>query len=219
MDDDGNRRLNAVELQSGLGDWGLHLSMTDCNCLISAIDTSGTGSVDFDDFLIACRGPMNEARLALVKQAFKICDKNGNGLVELDDLQDSFDCKFHPDFKSGKKTADEILREFMANFEGKGTVDGMITLDEFIHYYTGISSSIDRDDYFELMMRNAWHMSGGKGWSENTSNLRVLVIFKDGGQQVIGIENDLGLDHTDMRAIKTALTKQGVSNIQKIRLT
>lgn len=34
---------------------------------------------------------------------------------------------------------------------------------------------VDSDDYFELMMRNAWHISGGDGRQANTSNLRVLV--------------------------------------------
>ena len=28
---------------------------------------------------------------------------------------------------------------------------------------------IGNDDYFELMIRNAWHLSGGEGWCENTS--------------------------------------------------
>ena len=43
---------------------------------------------------------------------------------------------------------------------------------------------IDNDDYFELMVRNAWHLSGGEGWSENTSCRRVLVTHTDGRQTV-----------------------------------
>lgn len=37
-----------------------------------------------------------------------------------------------------------------------------MTQDEFRAYYTNISACIDDDDYFELMMRNAWHISGGE---------------------------------------------------------
>ena len=36
--------------------------------------------------------------------------------------------------------------------------DGIVTLDEFYEYYEGVSCSIDRDDYFELMMKQAWKL-------------------------------------------------------------
>jgi hypothetical protein len=41
-------------------------------------------------------------------------------------------------------------------------------LDEFIEYYNNISVSVDNDEYFEVMIRNAWNMdnkSFNKGWS------------------------------------------------------
>ena len=42
-----------------------------------------------------------------------------------------------------------------------------MTLDEFNEYYNNISMSIDNDQYFDLMIRNAWNLdnkSYGKGW-------------------------------------------------------
>ena len=57
-----------------------------------------------------------------------------------------------------------------------------------------MSASIDNDDYFELMIRNAWHISGGTGWTENTTNLRVLVTHGDGSQEVVEVHDDLGVD-------------------------
>lgn len=59
-----------------------------------------------------------------------------------------------------------------------------MTTDEFCEYYTRVSSSIDEDDYFELMMRNAWHISGGEGWCANSTNKRILVTHSDGHQTV-----------------------------------
>jgi hypothetical protein len=42
-------------------------------------------------------------------------------------------------------------------------------LDEFIEYYNNISCSVDNDEYFEVMIRNAWNLDNkapvAKGWS------------------------------------------------------
>lgn len=81
-----------------------------------------------------------------------------------------------------------------------------------------VSASIDDDAYFELMMRNAWHIYGGTGQSANTSNRRVLVVHSDGSQEVVGIENDLGIDADDIVAMRRALESQGVTDIAKIEL-
>ena len=37
-----------------------------------------------------------------------------------------------------------------------GVKDGHVTMDEFINYYTNISTFIDDDDYFDCMIRNVW---------------------------------------------------------------
>jgi calcyphosin len=63
-----------------------------------------------------------------------------------------------------------------------------VTVKEFCKYYANLSSSIDEDDYFELMMRNAWHISGGEGWCANTTCRRVLVTHTDGTQTVEEIQ-------------------------------
>lgn len=75
--------------------------------------------------------------------------------------------------KSGKKTENEVLKEFLETFEMHHNVmhgtksDGMVTMDEFIEYYTNISANIDNDAYFDLMISNAWQLGGGS----NTDNM------------------------------------------------
>jgi len=53
------------------------------------------------------------------------------------------------------------------------TPDGQVTLEEWTEYYRNVSSSIDDDEYFELMMNNSWNLKGNadpyakyqKGWA------------------------------------------------------
>lgn len=50
-----------------------------------------------------------------------------------------------------------------------GAPDHIITTEEFEEYYNSVSASIDDDQYFSLMMNNAWNLDGTrvtkKGWS------------------------------------------------------
>jgi hypothetical protein len=36
--------------------------------------------------------------------------------------------------------------------------DGKLSLAEFEQYYSNVGSNIDTDEYFELMMRQAWQI-------------------------------------------------------------
>ena len=88
--------------------------------------------------------------------------------MNIDDLRDSYDVSYHPQFKNGQLSKDAILTEFLAQWDTINK-DGKISLAEFEDYYKDVSASIDDDDYFELMIRNAWHIAGGQGWCENTT--------------------------------------------------
>ena len=68
-----------------------------------------------------------------------------------------YDASHHPEVIEGKKTPDEVFREFMTQWDTQEK-DGIVTFDEFLEYYEGVSCSIDRDDYFELMMKRAWKL-------------------------------------------------------------
>merc|ERR1712159_396426 len=140
--------------------------------------------------------------------AFKVLDKNGSGTITMEDIKMAYNGKHDPDVLAGRIEEDKALEMFLNQFD---TVDkdGTVTMKEFTEYYRNISASIDNDDYFELMIRNAWHIPGGEGWCENTSNARVLVVTNDNTQKVVMIRNDLGLDLHDRNAVLAALKAQG----------
>lgn len=98
--------------------------------------------------------------------AFKKLDKDGSGEIDLTDIKGVFNAKKHPDVLSGKTTEDEVLGEFLDTFEAhyanahpqENSRDRTITQKEFKEYYNNISASIDNDEYFELMIKNAWQL-------------------------------------------------------------
>jgi hypothetical protein len=175
------------------------------------IDKDDSGSITYDEFLVGIRGVLNARRRELVHMAFDVIDKDGSGIITVDDIRDVYNVSGHPEVIAGTKKPEQVLLELLDNFDVGGTKDGQVTIGEFENYYANVSASIDSDDYFELMMRNAWHISGGEGWCANTTNKRVLVTHADGRQTVEEVKNDLGLAAKDKVGLVARLRAQGIN--------
>lgn len=218
MDTDDNRRLSLEELQQALEHYGLAVSSDEVSLLMKCLDKDKTGTLNVTEFLLAIRGDVNKRRQQMINMAYDVLDKNGNGIITIEDIQSAYNVNHDPDVLAGRLPADAALENFLAQFD---TIeqDGQVTRKEFIEYYRNISASIDNDDYFELMIRNAWHIPGGEGWCANTANVRLLVVSKDGAQRVCMIENDLGLNLHDRDAVLAALASQGITDVAKYSLS
>jgi len=130
------------------------------------MDRDGSGEIDYDELLRAIRGPMNEFRTNLVRQAFKKIDRDGSGLLDIEDIRGVYSAKTHPDVRAGKKSEEDVLCDFLETFEmhhnisDKAVMDSKVTWEEFAEYYNNVSASIDKDAYFETMISNAWNLYG-----------------------------------------------------------
>eukprot|EP00605_Chrysophyceae_sp_TOSAG23-4_P000792 GSChrysophyteH1.ASY1.ANO1.881.1 assembled CDS len=216
MDDDGSKSISLAEFKKAMNEMNMDLSGNDLKSLFRYLDTDGSGSLDFEEFIQGIRDPLNPRRLALVEMAFDRLDVDGNGIVDGEEIARIYDASKHPDVIAGRQTPSQVLNTFLSTFDVGGVVDGKVTRQEFCNYYNNISASIDNDDYFELMIRNAWHISGGEGQAANSANRRVLVTHADGSQSVQEIKNDLGLASNDKEGLLKRLHKQGLKNLQGI---
>eukprot|EP00595_Chromulina_sp_UTEXLB2642_P000916 CAMPEP_0196761750 /NCGR_PEP_ID=MMETSP1095-20130614/1052_1 /TAXON_ID=96789 ORGANISM="Chromulina nebulosa, Strain UTEXLB2642" /NCGR_SAMPLE_ID=MMETSP1095 /ASSEMBLY_ACC=CAM_ASM_000446 /LENGTH=528 /DNA_ID=CAMNT_0042111681 /DNA_START=8 /DNA_END=1594 /DNA_ORIENTATION=- len=217
IDDDNSNSIDLAEFTKAISEHAFYWTHAQIKSVFDKFDTDKSGTISYDEFLIGVRGELNERRKQLVLQAFQILDTDKSGIIELSDISAKYDASKHPDVISGKRTSSEILTEFLSTFD---TIDkdNKVSPEEFIKYYGNVSSSIDNDDYFELMIRNAWHISGGEGWCENSSNRRVLVTLKDGTQRVEEIKNDIGIKADDKEALLANLAAQGITDIVSIDL-
>ena len=219
MDDNGDKKLSRDEFKYGLRDYGIDLSPTELEQVFLEVDRDKNGFIDVTEFLVAIKGDMNARRKKMVGLAFNSLDKDKSGEITVDELIGIYDFTSDPEVKSGKKTIQQASRDFMKQWD-RLNCDGIVTLSEFEDYYKEISASIDEDDYFELMIRNAWRIAGGEGAAANTANKRVLITNKDGSQQVVTVNNELGMkqgkDQAAMADIRKRLGQQGVeaSNIE-----
>jgi calcyphosin len=93
----------------------------------------------------------------MVMKAFAMLDTDGSGKVTVSDITGIYDVSRNPEFLEGRATKDQILANFLNQFDGaRGNNDGIVTIDEFCDYYTDVSMSTPSDDYFVAMMESTW---------------------------------------------------------------
>jgi calcyphosin len=181
-DDDNSGYLNYEEFSTAARDFGVDLDPQDMQNLFKSIDLDLSGEISYDEFLRVVVGDMNQFRRSLVERAFRKLDANGDGALCLVEFKNHYHATMHPDVRSGKKTEDEVLQDFIDTFElhlslatgSKANDDDQVTLEEFFEYYNHISVSIDNDAYFDLMISNAWSLEGGS----NPANLPYAGVAK-----------------------------------------
>ncbi|ETI46083.1 hypothetical protein L917_09136 [Phytophthora nicotianae] len=221
MDQNGNGMVEFEEFRDGIA----HLGGSDADPeelerTFRYFDRDQSGKITVDELMRGLRGSMPKRRILLVKKAFALLDTSGDGKATLEEVERLYDASQHPEVLAGRMKPRDAMLEMMSAFEQSDSRgDGVITWHEFLEYYKDLSAGISNDDEFELMIRNAWHLSGGVGWSANSSCRRVLATFRDGSQRVLEIENDLGITASDTRRMMEKLQAQGHRDIVGISLT
>jgi Ca2+-binding EF-hand superfamily protein len=157
MDTDGSGKLDADEFEACLQKAGLFLSKQEAQSLLKHFDLDGDRKVSCNEFLFQLREELSPRRLNMVQRCFAVMDRDGSGVLNSADLKGIYCAKEHPDVIAGKKSEDQVLREFLNNFEGTtGDRDGTVTASEFTTYYEELSMGIPNDDYFVEMLSSTY---------------------------------------------------------------
>ena len=97
MDDNHSMSLDKFEFSKAMGDYALGFSEGEIQTLFAHFDFDRSGLIEYDEFLRAIRGPMTAGRKAIAMKAFKIMDKDGSGMIDIDDIRGVYSANMHPD--------------------------------------------------------------------------------------------------------------------------
>lgn len=151
MDDDNNRSLDLKEFLKGLNDYGISINKEEATAVFQHFDRDGSGTIDFDEFLIALRvsacccvlcvagvsalihlivhrvqPQMSQARKEVVMQAFRKLDKTGDGVITIEDLRGVYNAKHHPKYQNGEWSEAQVFRAFLDSFDCPDDKDGKV---------------------------------------------------------------------------------------------
>jgi len=166
MDDDGSNCPNLSEFQKACRNFKIGISDEYLPTLFNAFDLNNDKTLSIHEFLMAVRGNMSRNRANVVQQAWQVISNGAP--IDMYEIKDKFHADKHPDVTSGKRTADQVLVEFLETFEHslnvmeRNTQDGRITFEEFMEYYSNVSFVIEDDQHFSLIIKNVWDTNGGQ---------------------------------------------------------
>lgn len=224
MDFNGNKKLDASEFEQALAAFGLFPKKVEIQALMKFYDVDGDGNVSYDEFLSGLREELSERRVNMVKKAFMMLDKDASGKITVSDVIHIYDVSMNPEFLEGKKTKEEILMEFLNNFDGaRGNNDGIVTWEEFYDYYSDLSMSTPSDEYFVKMMESTWQIPEHEDSDVTRQTVkmlhtevkgRILQLAKNDPNLLRKIFNDFDLNGTE------TLTIDEVTNlVAKLRIS
>jgi Ca2+-binding EF-hand superfamily protein len=97
MDDNNSRSLDREEFRKAIKDYKLDVSDEHINIVFNAFDLNRDGTIDYDEFLRIIRGDLTPQRLALVRKAYNKLDRDGSGIVDINDIRGVYNASKHPD--------------------------------------------------------------------------------------------------------------------------
>ncbi|XP_066363046.1 calcium-dependent protein kinase 16 [Miscanthus floridulus] len=123
MDTDNDGIVSYEELKSGIAKFGSHLAESEVQMLIEAVDTNGRGALDYGEFLAVSLHLQRMANDEHLRRAFLFFDKDGNGFIEPEELQEALMEDVGADTMD---VVNDILQEVDTDKDGK------ISYEEFV---------------------------------------------------------------------------------------
>jgi Ca2+-binding EF-hand superfamily protein len=152
---DGKDKVNKDDFLFGLRESGINLPKEEQDVVLQFFEKDHDGMINFSEFLVALRGKPNDRRQAIIDKAFLKFDKEGNGVIDVTEIRQVYNCSKHPKVVSAEMSEEQVFAMFLKNFNDK-TNSGKIDRKEWNDYYAAVSSSIENDDHFVIMMKTTW---------------------------------------------------------------
>jgi calcium-dependent protein kinase len=130
LDANGDGTLTIAELKQGLDKSGIVLPV-DFNLLVAEIDSDGSGSIDYMEFIAATMDQKLYNQRDVCWRAFKMFDRDNSGKISVSEFLKILNS---PEEDAAKFFDKETIKQMMEEFDANK--DGEIDFDEFVNMVT-----------------------------------------------------------------------------------
>lgn len=155
-DKNNDGEISWEEFQAAIVASGLAPTPQDIRALFLELDTDGTNSISYSEFIRTMRGELSTRRREIIVRIFDGIDTDGDGIITMADIGAAFNPRNHPDVKTGRMTIPTMLNKFLETFASV-TKNGLINLPQFVEYYANVAA-YDDDVTFESTMNGLWNI-------------------------------------------------------------
>ena len=173
----------------------------------NSLDLCDLNVISTDEILRVIRGNLSEERKMIIIEAFAKIDFNRKGFTEITYLKSIYNSSEHPEVKMGRKTENEIFGEFVYTFDifiNYKEKTSQCSFEDFIEYYSGISASIENNQYFNDMIHGVWNMENVNNSYFNSDN-----YFK---QQINSINENSNEDFQKLKKVTFNYNNENLNN-------
>ncbi|CAI9779213.1 unnamed protein product [Fraxinus pennsylvanica] len=166
IDADNDGIVSTEELKVGLQKFNSQLAESEVQMLIEAVDMNGKGTMDYGEFLAISLHLQRMANDEHLHKAFSYFDKDGNGYIEPDELQDAL---MEDGVDDSANVAKDIFQEVDID------KDGRISYDEFVAM---MKTGTDWRKASRHYSRGRFNSLSIKLMKDGSINLYVLPIYQ-----------------------------------------
>jgi Ca2+-binding EF-hand superfamily protein len=203
LDDDNSQTVDFDAFEKTAEDFRFGISFEELENLFYFFDKEKKGRIDYDEFVRTIRGQMSNSRKQLVEDIFGTFETDQDGFVHIKRLYQLFNPENHPDALTGKKSPEEVYKEFLDTFEGNHNYlngdeaqFGNVDIDEFCDYYDSISMLLDKDIDFENMVKGVWLDEVNNQQEEKSQPLRAKKVLRYSDNQK---PNEYDMESNDIK--------------------
>ena len=176
LEDKQSHSISIESLLSIIEQMQLNISQDDLINFYSILDYTQSNKVSTDEIIRIIKGEIPEKRKILIVSKFALMDKEKTGVIPINLVKSVYNSKFHPDSFLGKKSQEDVYKEFLYTFDIFCEINGLkedISYKHFIDYYTPISASILSDNYFDDIIYGVWNIENKANETNNNNNINL----------------------------------------------